>query len=203
MKLFGNSASPFVRKVLLVLHETNRIDAVEQVHAEGNTLNSTAMPVALNPLGKIPVLARPDGPALYDSRVICQYLATQAASDLYPHGQRYWDVLTLEATADGMMDAAVAMVYEARLRADDMQSAGIVTGQWTKVTRAIATLEARWLGSLARPAPDMGHLAIAAALGYLDFRHDDRGWRKQAPGLAAWYESFCQRPSMLATRPQG
>jgi glutathione S-transferase len=157
------------------------------------------MPVALNPLGKIPALARDDGPALYDSRVICRYLDDRAQAGLYP-ASRLWDVLTLEATADGIMDAAVLIIYESRVRPEDHRFAPWVDGQWTKIDRSLDALEQRWLSHLHGPL-DMGQIAVGAALGYLDFRHDERGWRNGRPGLAAWEAVFAERPSMVATRP--
>ena len=155
--------------------------------------------IAANPLGKIPVLRRADGPALYDSRVITRFLNHHANGSLYP-AAREWDVLTLEATGDAIMEAAVSMTYEARFRAPDRISQPWVEGQWRKVVRSLAVLEARWMSHLAGPM-DIGHIGIACALGYLDLRHDARGWRSLAPQLAKWEAGFAQRPSMIATKP--
>ncbi|MGB5067721.1 MAG: glutathione S-transferase C-terminal domain-containing protein, partial [Albidovulum sp.] len=110
--------------------------------------------------------------------------------------------LTLEATADGMLDAAILMVYESRLRPEDKRFAEWVEGQWGKVARALDALESRWIGHLNGPL-DMGQIALGCALSYLDFRHDARGWREGHPALAAWYKGFAARPSMKATEPVG
>ena len=109
MQLFHAAASPFVRKVMVVLHETGQLSDVDIVPAIGHPLAASDMPVAHNPLGKIPTLQRADGPALYDSRVICQFLDHRAGGSLYPEARRF-EAMTLEATADGIMDAAVLMV---------------------------------------------------------------------------------------------
>lgn len=199
MQLFYAAASPFVRKVLVTLHETDQLNDVELVDASGTPLDASAMPTAHNPLGKIPALARPDGPAIYDSRVICRYLDARANAGLYPE-RNLWDVLTLEATADGIMDAAVLMVYEARCRPELMQSADWVDGQWDKIGRTLDAVTTRWMSHLAGPL-DMSHIAIACALGYLDFRHDDRSWRKGRDALDDWFATFAMRDSMQATRP--
>lgn len=199
MQLFHASVSPFVRKVMVTLHETNQLDDVELIDAAGTPLNAGSMPTAHNPLGKIPALTRPDGPALYDSRVICRYLDDRAKAGLYPE-RNQWDVLTLEATADGIMEAAVLMVYEARCRPENLQSADWVDAQWGKVSRALDAVTTRWMSHLAGP-DDMGHIAIACALGYLDFRHEDRNWRQGRDALDDWYAAFAERPSMQATRP--
>ena len=201
MRLFHSPTSPFVRKVMVTLHETGQAGDVTLVPATGTPVDAGSMPVALNPLGKIPALERDDGPALYDSRVICRYLDDRAAAHLYP-ARHLWDVLTLEATADGIMDAAVLMVYESRVRPEQSRFAPWVDGQWTKIDRALDTLEQRWLSHLHGPL-DMGQIAVGVALGYLDFRHGDRGWRGGRPGLAAWDAVFAERPSMVATRPAG
>jgi glutathione S-transferase len=200
VRLFHSPTSPFVRKVMVLMHEAGLVDRVELVPAGGNPLQPGTMPLARNPLGKVPTLERDDGPALYDSRVICRYLDATAGAGLYPEPPRLWEVLTLEATADGMMDAAVLMVYGARLRPAELAFAPWAEGQWAKVGRALDALEARWLAHLAGPV-DMGQIALGCALGYLDFRHAERGWRDGRPGLAAWEAGLAARPSMQATQP--
>lgn len=199
MRLFHSPTSPFARKVMITLLETGQTGDVTLVSATGTPVDAGSIPLALNPLGKIPALERHDGPALYDSRVICRYLNDRAAAHLYP-AQRLWDVLTLEATADGIMDAAVLMVYESRLRPEESRFAPWVAGQWTKIDRALDALDQRWLSHLNGPL-DMGQIAVGAALGYLDFRHGERGWRSGRPGLAAWEAVFAERAAMVATRP--
>ncbi|TDL91379.1 glutathione S-transferase [Meridianimarinicoccus aquatilis] len=200
MRLHYSETSPYVRKVRVLLAETDQTDDVTLVKAAGTPLDPSGMPLAQNPLGKIPTLERDDGPALYDSRVICQYLAHRAGSTFYPEAPRLWDVLTLEATADGILDAAIAMVYEHRLRPAELVSPDLVEGYWRKVSRAISALEDRWLGYLSGPL-DMGHVAVGVALSYVDFRHTARDWRTNAPGLAAWHAAFDARPSMQSTVP--
>src|SRR6187401_544736 len=113
MRLFHSSTSPFVRKVMVTLHETGQLDRVELVPAVGTPMASGTMPVAENPLGKVPTLERPDGPALYDSRVITRYLDALGSGGLYPEAPRLWETLTLEATGDGISEAALLIVYEA------------------------------------------------------------------------------------------
>lgn len=200
MRLYYNAASPFVRKVMVTLHETGKLDRVELVPAAGSPVAPGTMPVAVNPLGKLPTLERPDGPALYDSRVITRYLDTLAEGGLYPEAPGLWDTLTLEATGDGMAEAALLIVYEGRCRSGAGQDAGWVEGQWAKVIRALDTIEDRWMAHLAGRL-DAGQIAIGCALGYLDFRLGARDWRGGRPGLAGWFERFGQRPSMLATAP--
>jgi glutathione S-transferase len=176
------------------------MDAVELVTGSGSPVDPGTAPLEANPLGKVPALERPDGPALYDSRVICQYLDARAGAGLYPEGARRWDTLTVEATGDGILDAALLMVYEGRLRPEELRFAPWVEGQWAKVDRALDALETRWMAHLQGPL-EAGQIAVACALGYLDFRHGARGWRSGRPHLAAWYAGFAERPSMQATIP--
>jgi glutathione S-transferase len=200
--LHHSPASPYVRKVMVLLHETGQLDAVTLAPATGTPIEPASMPVGHNPLGKIPALERPDGCTLYDSRVICQFLAARATEGpkLYPDPPRLWEVLTLEATADGIMDAAILMRYEVMLRPDERQFDPWVDGQWAKIARSLDALESRWMGHLAGTLT-MGQIAIGCALGYLDFRHDARHWRNGRDTLAAWYAEFAARPSMQATQP--
>lgn len=200
MRLYFSPTSPYVRKVMVLLHETGQMDEVELVAGSGSPVDPGTAPLEANPLGKVPALERPDGPALYDSRVICRYLDARAEAGLYPTGARLWDSLTVEATGDGILDAALLMVYEGRLRPEELRFAPWVEGQWAKVDRALDVLETRWLAHLRGPL-EAGQIAVGCALGYLDFRHGARGWRTGRPGLAAWFEGFAARPSMMATMP--
>jgi len=200
MRLYHSPTSPYVRKVMVVLHETGLLAQVDLIATAGTPVDPGSMPLGQNPLGKIPALERDDGPALYDSRVICRYLDALAGTGLYPADARQWDSLTLEATADGILDAALLMVYESRLRPADLRYDAWVEGQWGKIDRALDALETRWIDHLQGPL-DMAQIALACALGYLDFRHDARGWRDGRPRLAAWADAALARPAMIATRP--
>lgn len=199
MKLVTADASPFARKVRVLLHETSQMDAVEMVNVATTPMATVPDVAAANPAGKIPALIRDEGPTLYDSRVITRFLDARAGSGLYPDA-RLWETLTLEATADAIMDAAVLVVYETRLRPEDKVFDGWMDAQWGKVSRSVAGVNARWMSHLAGPF-DMSHIAMGCALGYLDFRHADRDWRKGNDALATWYEGFAKRESMIATQP--
>ncbi|NBE07480.1 glutathione S-transferase [Paragemmobacter ruber] len=200
MRLYHSPTSPYVRKVMVLLHETGQLGDVERITGSGNPVDPGTAPLEANPLGKVPALERADGPALYDSRVICRYLDDRAGAGLYPTGARLWDTLTVEATGDGILDAALLMVYEGRIRPEEMRFGPWVEGQWAKVDRALDALETRWIAHL-EGSLDAGQIAVGCALGYLDFRHDARGWRVGRPRLAAWYAQFAARPSMQATVP--
>ncbi len=198
MKLISSPASPFARKVKIQLLETGQEDvAVEEVMSTPTAPNPEL--TAANPMSKIPALIRPDGCTLYDSRVITRFLDARAGADMYPDS-RIWEVLTLEATGDAIMDAGVLMVYENRCRPEDMQFGGWMDAQWGKIEGALDALNTRWMSHLAGPL-DMGQIAVGCALGYLDFRHDDRGWRVGRDALDDWFAVFSQRESFVATKP--
>lgn len=200
MKLYYFPTSPFVRKVMVLLHETGQLNDVEVLNTVVTPITKAEALLSKNPLSKIPALERNDGPTLYDSRVICAYLDDRAQSGLYGTGAGRWDTLTLEATADGIMDAAVLMTYEARLRPEDKRWDDWVEGQWTKVAAACSALNTKWMSHLSGKL-DMGEIAVGCALAYVDFRHGARNWRQGNDALAAWFETFEQRPSMIATKP--
>lgn len=199
MKLISASASPFVRKVRVVLHETGQTADVEEVNIATTPTATANEARAANPVGKIPALIRPEGPALHDSRVITRFLDARASAVLYPDA-RLWEVLTLESIADAIMDAAVLITYEGRLRPPEHRSADWMDAQWSKISTALAVINERWMSHLAGPL-DASHIAVGCALGYLDFRHDARHWRKGVDALDDWFAVFAERESMKATAP--
>jgi glutathione S-transferase len=199
MKLLSSPASPYVRKVMITVGMkglTGKISAqISDTNKGDPVLN------AQNPLGKIPCLVIESGEALFDSHVICEYLDSLAPSPvLFPKsGPERWRTLTLGALGDGILDAALLLVYERRFRPEGMAVQAWVDRQQGKIDRAIDHLEAappQWTS-----APDYGHLTIAAALGYLDFRHEGK-WRARHPKMVAWLEGFAKAvPAFEATRP--
>jgi len=199
LTLLYSDTSPYVRKVDVLLREAGIRDQVTNIPGSGSPVSPNPQTISANPLGKVPALIRSDGPTLYDSRVICRYIDTIAGDRFYPES-RIWDVLTLESTADGILDAALLMVYEDRLRPNEKQFQPFVEAQWTKIDRALNVLEDRWISHLEGKVT-MGQIAVACALGYLDLRHASRSWREKRPLLQAWFETFSKRPSMTATTP--
>lgn len=200
MKLFSSPTSPFVRMVLVTLRETGQLDDVDVTPIKTTALESDPELIAVNPVGKIPTLVRPNAPAMFDSRVICRFLDARANAGLYPEN-RIWDVLTLEAMGHGITEAALAMAYERNLRPADIRWNTWIDRQWDKAARGLDALETRWMSHLNGPL-DISQIVVGCGLGYIDFRHGDRNWRSGRDSLAAWYEGFSQRPAMLETVPQ-
>lgn len=199
MHLIMSPPSPYARKCRVMLRETGLIERVEEVQVSSSPLKSAAEILAANPTGKIPALVRADGPAIYDSRVITRYLDDQADAGLYPARSLY-ELLTLEATADAIMDATVGMVYEVRLRPETRQSPEWLEAQWGKADRAIAAINSRWMSHLTGPL-NAAQIAVGCALAYVDFRHADRNWQAGNEMLAKWQADFAARPAMVETNP--
>ncbi len=203
MKLFYAAASPFARKVLIVAHELGVIDRIEIVDVVAHPVDQNQEVMAVNPVAKIPTLVLDDGTAVFDSRVICAYLDGLAAdASVYPQGEAHLDAMVLQALGDAAMDAAVLLRYEQFVRPEALRWAEWADGQANKINKSLDDLEANRLDSLAGPVT-IGQIAIACALGYVDFRHGSLDWPTGRPGLKAWYDAFSERPSMRATVPSG
>ena len=201
MKLIMAEASPFARKVRVLLRETDQLKDVQEVHVTTSPFKSDATAQAANPTGRIPSLIRPEGPVLYDSRVITRYLDARIDTSLYPEAE-LWEVLTLEATGDSMMDSAVSISYESRLRPEHLISVDWMNAQWTKIIGGCDALQSNWMSQLNGPLT-MAHISVACALGYLDLRHDARNWRQGHEVLAEWFATFAKRDSMIETHFEG
>ncbi|MFC6336931.1 glutathione S-transferase [Pseudomonas sp. CCM 7891] len=202
MTLFHNPASPFVRKVLVLLHETGQQDRVALQTVLVTPINPIEQLNDGNPLGKIPALRLADGNMLHDSRVIFDYFDHQhVGNPLIPRdGSARWRRLTLASTADGIMDAAVVVRYETALRPAEKHWEQWLEEQRNKIRRALGMLEQDAIAELTSHF-DVAAISVACALGYLDYRHPDMQWRSSHPQLAAWYTEVSLRPSMMATQP--
>jgi glutathione S-transferase len=189
-------ASPYARKVLIAADLLGLSDRIEKT---GVDLADPADSIRTqNPLGKIPVLILEDGSTLYDSRVISEYLDHLAGGGrLFPaEPARRFGALRLQALGDGINDAALLLRYEESSRPEDKRFVDWATLQQGKVDRGLAALEA------APPAGeiDIGHIAVATALGYLDLRFAG-AWRAGRPRLVAWLDDFAAKtPSFAATK---
>lgn len=202
MKLFYATASPFARKVVICIHELRLQEAVETVPAAVTPVAPNADINAVNSMGKIPTLVLADGSGLFDSRVICEHLDTLSNSaTIFPTARaERIAALRLQAVGDGICDTAVALRYETFLRPEELRWDEWIETQKVRLHRTIRQVEDDFLDDLKNV--HIGSIAVASALGYLDFRMPDLGWRDGRPGVAAWYAEFSQRPSMAGTVPQ-
>lgn len=197
MQLHWSPRSPYVRKVMVLVHELGLAHRVALTRSVAVTTDPNPAIMAVNPLNKIPTLVLEDGRALYDSRVICEYLARRSGRDAFFRADdRYFETLRRQALGDGLLDLLIAWRGE-QLRAEEIRSAAHVRAFAVKLDRCLAFLEED-AEALARDAFDIGHIAIGCALGYVDFRFPERNWRARHARLAHWHDTFEARPSALA-----
>jgi glutathione S-transferase len=202
MTLLSSPLSPYGRKVKIATALKGLKDRIEVVQVDTNPLDNPEITRA-NPLGKIPALVIDGDTAIFDSHVICEYLDSLApAPVLFPKGGvERMRTLTLGSLCDGILDAALLLVYEKRFRPEDKWHLPWQERQQGKIDRSLDFLERgppTWSAS-----PDYGHLTLACALGYLDFRHEGK-WRAGHPALVAWLDEFAEMvPAFEETRPKG
>ena len=199
MKLRYSATSPYVRKVMMVIHERGLSDRVELEKTDAWS-PETDLP-SNNPLGKVPALVTGDGPALFDSPVIAEYLDTLAGPDASlfpPAGPNRWAALRFQALADGICDAAILRRLEGN-RPEQLRSTDWMERQRAAVARSVDALEAgaAQLGERFT----IGSVAVLAALGYLDFRFGHEDWRTGHPALSAWFDAESKRDSFVKTAP--
>lgn len=200
MKLFGTSTSPYVRKVRVVMAE-KKIEAqfeLVDVWAPESSLTQA------NPLGKVPCLVTDDGGAIFDSRVIVEYLdnLTPVHRLIPPNGRARTEVRTWEALADGLLDAAVAVRLEQTQRTEAQRSPAVIARQMGKIESALAAMSS-WLEDkpwCADGKYSLADIAVGCALGYLDFRFAQLGWRSQFSNLAVHADKLFTRQSFVDTQ---
>lgn len=199
MRLLVTTASPYARKVRAAVLELGLEDRVAVEFLSVRTPQQAKPDVeALNPLGKIPALILDDGGLIADSPVILAYLDALAGGGLIPSGEDRWQALTLEALADGMMDAGFVIRME-QLKAEPYRDPAETEAYTAKIGHTLDRLEREpaWL-----EAPfNAGQLALACALDWLVFRNlvpEPLAGREQ---LAAWLDKVRDRASLAATSP--
>ena len=201
LRLVGSLTSPYVRKVRIVMAE-KRIEYhldLEDVWAPDSKIQDA------NPLGKVPCLIMEDGGAVFDSRVIVEYLDTMTPVSklLPPSGRERAEVRTWEALGDGMLDAAILVRLEQTQRPTEQQSQKWIDRQMGKVHAGLAAMsrglaEKPWCNGNAYTLADV---AVGCTLAYLDFRFAHIQWRDSYPNLARLYEKLAARPSFAETQP--
>ena len=196
--LHWSPRSPYVRKVMVALHEKGLADQVTCARTHVDPMVPLLGFMDKNPLSKIPALELEDGQVLFDSHVICRWADRHGngGPDLFPQSlisERD------EALGTGLIDVALPWLVEARLRPVALRSDAMIGVYRTKLNAVIDWLEAYVPDLQSRPF-DIGHLSIGVALCYLDFRFADETWRQGRPRLTEWHADFCQRESVQATQ---
>ena len=199
MKLYWSSRSPFVRKVMVTAHELGLAGQIATERVVVSALKPNTDVMAHNPLAKLPTLILDDGGALYDSRVICEYLASlKPQAQLFPaSGAERITALRRQALADGLMDALILWLMD-RAKPAGLQQTALIDGCRMKLRAVLDAME-KDADALQTTPFGIGHIATGVALSYVDFRFPAETWRQGRAELAAWHEPFAARPSMAAT----
>jgi glutathione S-transferase len=202
MKLIGSLASPYVRKVRVVMAEKK----LDYEFILENVWTADTKIAQSNPLGKVPCLIMEDGGAMFDSRVIVEYLdtLTPVGKLIPPHGRERAEVKCWESLADGVLDAAVLVRLEKTLRPEAQQSKSWIDRQNAKVQ---AGLKAMSTGLAEKPfcsgnLYSLSDVAVGCALGWLTFRFPELDWRGDYPNLAKLSDKLSERQSFKDTVPQ-
>jgi len=199
MSLYWGSASPYVRKVMIVAHELGCVDDIKILNSAAHPIVRDTRIKAFNPLAKVPAARTEDGTTLYDSRVIAEYIDAEAQGGLFPAlGPTRWTALQRQALADGLLDAAILVRYETLVRPEAHQWPLWVEQQLAKMNDALDAMEADIPEA---DCTDIGAISYGCALGWLNFRFPDLDWHTPRPNLAEWHNAIETRPAMIATKP--
>ena len=201
MKLLYQTHSPYARKALVFAHEAGLASRIEVMHHETSPTKRNEQVFAENPLGKVPVLLRPGLSPIFDSDVICAYLDTlHDGRKLIPvNGEARWHALRVQAVAQGLADAGIAVRWETVRRPEALRHSLLRDGYIEKMTASYDWLE-RELD--VDDAVHVGHIAVATALSWIEFR-ELPDFHEKRPRLSAWLDEFQMRPSMRATPLSG
>jgi glutathione S-transferase len=201
MKLLYQTHSPYARKALVFAHEVGLVRQIEVVHHETSPTRRNEQVFAENPLGKVPVLVRSGLPPIFDSDVICAYLDTlHTGRKLIPQdGEARWHALRLQAVAQGLADAGIAIRWETVRRPEALRYPPLRDGYIQKLIASYDWLE----HELDVDSPvHVGHVALATCLAWLEFR-ELPSFRDGRTRLGAWFDAFAKRPSMRSTPLSG
>jgi glutathione S-transferase len=199
MKLYGAIGSPFVRMSMVTAIECDLAGRVQLIPTSAGPAEVNTELQKLSPIAKIPVLETDHGHALYDSRVIMEYFTHSAGNtNLLPHeGVARFGILTLLALAQGMSEAAVGLRYEQAARPQGLQWKDWMDRAVARINASVDELETNWRDTLSEL--NLGSIAVAVTLSYIDYRHGALNWRKDRANLTQFHEAFSKRISMMNT----
>ena len=198
MKLHWSPKSPYVRKVMICLHELGLNDQVENVRSVAAMLKPNAQIMRDNPLSKIPTLTTANGIHLFDSVVICEYLNDLGHGSLFPkNGAEKWQALRWHALGDGLLDALILWRNE---REREQPLTALIDAFELKFHASLQLLTAE-INELSQSSINIGTLTLGCALGYADYRFESLQWQSKYLELAQWYKQLSLRPSFQTTQP--
>jgi glutathione S-transferase len=195
MQIYFSPTSPYVRKCMVTAYELGLTDLIELLPANAHPVNRDKKLVASNPLGKVPTFITDDGQALFDSRVICEYLNALGHGRLLPaEGAPRWQALTLQALGDGILDAALLARYELNVRPQELRWPDWVSGKLDAIHTSLDHLNRH--PEVFTKDFHLGLLTIGCALWYLDLRYPELAWREAYPSLALAAAPILAREAM-------
>lgn len=203
MQLLYSTSSPFVRKTVLLAQALGLSDQIERLPSAASPLKRDPRITCHNPLGKVPTLVTEEGLALIDSKLIAEYLCALAPNEqvIPAAGLERWKILRQQALADGILEVAVGLRYENATRPAELRWAEWTQAQMEKILAALQALQDEFPAPTAEGPLNVGEIAVVSALGYLDFRYADFGWRTRYPQLASAYALVLERPDVKASAP--
>ncbi len=201
MQLRYSPTSPYVRKVSITAIEAGLDGKIENVRTDPWAADTDLG--GSNPMGKVPCLITDDGDALSDSPLICEYLdSLNTGRKLFPVSPRErFRALKIAAIADGALDAGILLLIEERRRPAELKWDWWVERQHNSVMRCLSAIDAL-ADDMEKDAITIGEITTVSAIGWLDLRFPDLGWRNDRPALADWYDHVADRPSFVATAPK-
>ena len=180
---------------MVTAHEVGLVDLIQLLPASASPIQRDQTLIASNPLGKIPTLINKDGVALYDSRVICEYLNALGQGPLLPaEGALRWEALTLQSLGDGILDAALIARYENNLRPEALRWTDWNQGKLDAIHTSLKHLNEH--SEVFKQPFHLGLLTVGCALWYLNLRYPEIEWQRKYTHLAQAVEPIMQRPSM-------
>lgn len=200
MKLYGDVLSPFVRMALVSAHEAGIAARVSHIRETVKPTEENTKLTALSPIGKVPVLETDHGHAIYDSRVIIEYLAHVAGNKtLIPdEGVKRFRILTMLALGQAIAESAVAYRYETAARPQGLQWKEWMARTEQRLHAAFANVSTQWAAEFAEV--HVGTIGVAVALSYIEFRIPQIDWKSGNPALAKFHAAFSERDSMRASQ---
>jgi len=198
MTLHWSPKSPYVRKVMICLHELNLENRVEKIRSVAAMLKPNPSIMQDNPLSKIPTMTTEDGTVLYDSVVICEYLNTLGRGDIFPEiAPEKWQALRWHALGNGLLDALILWRNE---REKEHPLTELISAFEIKFNTCLNLLDDE-IQALTSSRLNIGTITLGCALGYVDYRFENLNWKAKHPELASWFRQISQRPSFIASLP--
>lgn len=197
MQLFYSPTSPFVRKSIIVAKILGCYERILLLDSAAHPIQRDQNILKNNPLAQVPTLITNEGEALFDSKVICEYLNDLYHGTLFGNDENKWNILKEHCVADGIMSTTVQLRIETQIRPTALVWEDLANGYLDKIKTSLHYFEQHDEALLRHL--NIAQITLACALAYLDFRFPDVDWRKSSPKLTKWFTQFSQHSFMKET----